>query len=396
MHHFMKNYSYILGTFNITADDLDYMNNYSAVIINTNNDPSVCFCGGYVRELALYYRVYHGYVALIVCLFGVVANILNIVVLTRKDMAIAPINRILTNLATVDMLVMIEYIPFALYEYFVLPEKQKFPYGWAVFVLFHMHFAQLLHTISIALTLLLAIWRYIAIRFPQYSHTWCTASRCRCSIWCCFFFPIIACAPSYLVFGIHEKYIYENGKKDILYHVDAWSYSSNSSVLYQLNFWTLGVVVKLLPCLILTGISCSLIKALYKAKGRKQVLRGYNPCSMTNDDKVSRRPSKSERRADRTTRMLVAILLLFLITEIPQGVLGLMSGIYGDCFFRNCYHNFGEFMDILALLNGAINFILYCSMSRQFRTTFSQLFKPRIMNKWHGTTQQTEIHSTYV
>lgn len=158
----MKNYSYILGTFNITADDLDYMNNYS--VINTNNDPNLCFCGGYVRELALCYRVYHGYVALIVCIFGVVANILNIVVLTRKDMAVAPINRILTNLATVDMLVMIEYIPFALYEYFVLPERQKFPYGWAVFVLFHMHFAQLLHTISIALTLLLAIWRYIAIR----------------------------------------------------------------------------------------------------------------------------------------------------------------------------------------------------------------------------------------
>lgn len=133
----------------------------------------------------------------------------------------------------------------------------------------------------------------------------------------------------------------------------------------------------------------------YRAKGRKQVLRGYNACSMTNE-KITRRPSKSERRADRTTRMLVAILLLFLITEIPQGILGLMSGIFGECFFRNCYHNFGEVMDILALLNGAINFILYCAMSRQFRMTFSQLFKPRIMNKWHQATQQTEVHSTYV
>lgn len=76
--------------------------------------------------------------------------------------------------------------------------------------------------------------------------------------------------------------------------------------------------------------------------------------------------------------MLVAVLLLFLVTEIPQGVLGLLSGVQGECFFRNCYHNFGEVMDILALLNGAINFILYCSMSRQFRTTFGELFKPRI------------------
>ena len=31
-------------------------------------------------------------------------------------------------------------------------------------------------------------------------------------------------------------------------------------------------------------------------------------------------------------------------------------------------------MDMLALLNSAINFILYCSMSRQFRNTFKSLF----------------------
>ena len=57
-----------------------------------------------------------------------------------------------------------------------------------------------------------------------------------------------------------------------------------------------------------------------------------------------------------------------------QGVLGLMSGILGRCFFRRCYQLFGEALDILALLNGAINFILYCAMSRQYRQTFRQLF----------------------
>lgn len=37
----------------------------------------------------------------------------------------------------------------------------------------------------------------------------------------------------------------------------------------------------------------------------------------------------------------------------------------------------GELMDIFALVNSAINFILYCTMSRQFRATFAQLFRPR-------------------
>lgn len=136
-----------------------------------------------------------------------------------------------------------------------------------------------------------------------------------------------------------------------------------------------------------------------RAKGRKQALKNYNQCkniAVMGNGLIPKRPSKSERRADRTTKMLVAVLLLFLVTEIPQGILGLLSGVLGDCFFRNCYHNFGEVMDILALLNGAINFILYCSMSRQFRTTFGQLFKPRIMKKWQPATQQTDVQSTYV
>lgn len=33
-------------------------------------------------------------------------------------------------------------------------------------------------------------------------------------------------------------------------------------------------------------------------------------------------------------------------------------------------------MDFLALLNSSINFILYCTMSRQFRETFFQIFVP--------------------
>ena len=38
-------------------------------------------------------------------------------------------------------------------------------------------------------------------------------------------------------------------------------------------------------------------------------------------------------------------------------------------------------MDILALLNSGINFILYCSMSQQFRSTFQDLFWPKYFDQ---------------
>lgn len=78
--------------------------------------------------------------------------------------------------------------------------------------------------------------------------------------------------------------------------------------------------------------------------------------------------------SDRTTRMLLAILILFLITEMPSGLLALASGILGEEFFQSVYHPLGNILDILALINSGINFILYCCMSRLFRTTFAKIF----------------------
>lgn len=121
-------------------------------------------CGGRLKVLANSYASdYHFYCSVIICLLGIVANCLNIIVLTRKDMASVPINRILTALAWADMLLMVEYIPFTIY-YTMDSEEKAMSYKGAVYALFHMHVTQYLHTTSICLTLTLAIWRFLAIR----------------------------------------------------------------------------------------------------------------------------------------------------------------------------------------------------------------------------------------
>ena len=54
--------------------------------------------------------------------------------------------------------------------------------------------------------------------------------------------------------------------------------------------------------------------------------------------------------------------------------MGILSGLLGNEFFVSCYTPLGELMDMLALTNCMINFILYCIMSRQFRLTFKKIF----------------------
>ncbi|XP_068620576.1 G-protein coupled receptor dmsr-1-like [Battus philenor] len=357
---------------NRTSEGLDFgtliklVDDWRSKLNLTKTENNTCsYCDGSFRELILAYNNIHGYVSLIVCFFGSLTNAINVAVLTRRDLAATPINRLLKWLAVADIFVMIEYVPFSIYRYFILPSQREMPYKWAAYLLFHMHFAQIFHTASICLTLSLAVWRYIAIKHSERNHILCTERRCSIAILSSFMLPPILCIPAFLVFDIHTAIVIEPRGPLILYHVD----SDRDGHLYLINFWVHAVVIKLLPCCILTAISLWLIWEIYNANEHQRKIQ-YNTRTIK---KAGKRQNKADRRANRTTKMLIAVLVLFLVTELPQGVLGLLSGLLGRCFFKGCYDLFGELMDAMALLNGAINFVLYCSMSRQFRTTFRQL-----------------------
>lgn len=99
----------------------------------------------YVCDLSSFYSYYshlHGWISLFVCIFGSIANVLNILVLTRREMR-SPTNIILMGLAVADLLVMIDYIPYAFHFYlYRRSRRDTFTYGWTIFVLFHSNFSQ--------------------------------------------------------------------------------------------------------------------------------------------------------------------------------------------------------------------------------------------------------------
>lgn len=121
-------------------------------------------CGSLADLASVYAENYHIYCAVGVCFLGTVSNSLNVAVLTRKEMAAIPINRILTALAVADIMLMVEYVSFHTYYHLDVSGRRDFPYMGAVFALFHIHFSQVLHTTSICLTLALAKWRYLALK----------------------------------------------------------------------------------------------------------------------------------------------------------------------------------------------------------------------------------------
>ncbi|KAJ8889814.1 hypothetical protein PR048_009318 [Dryococelus australis] len=342
------------------------------------------YCGSNMVAFSEAYRPVHVYVSLLVCVFGSVANTLNIAVLTRREMS-SPTNAILTGLAVADLLVMLEYVPFA--GYTLLPYEQRLSYGWAIFVLFHSNFTQVCHTVAIWLTVILAVWRYVAVAHPQRNRELCGMRTTVRAIASAYLVCPCLCTPLYLAFDVNSRRsVLPGGRNVTLYHVglsalgDARVFGDVS--LQKVNFWVYSVVIKIIPCVTLTVLSLRLVLALVETKKRRRNLQASKT-----PGKKKKVVVEKEKQTDRTTRMLLAVLLLFLITEFPQGILGLLSMFLGERFFSSCYARLGDLMDILALINSAINFILYCSMSRQFRTTFAQLFWPRLLDRWAAVPQ---------
>lgn len=137
--------------------------------------------------------------------------------------------------------------------------------------------------------------------------------------------------------------------------------------------------MRLVPCIGLTVLSLLLVQTMRQAEERRQNLRGKSAATARagkdGGGGGGAGGGGSDRKTNRTTMMLLLVVVLFLVTEFPQGVINLLSGVLPTPGFVNeIYMALGDLLDILALINNGINFILYCSMSKQFRDTFVSVF----------------------
>lgn len=251
-------------------------------------DPSsldVAYCVPSGKVFQGVYTQVHGYIALVICLLGSAANSVNIAVLSRKEMA-SSTNTILTGLAVADLLVMLDYIPFALHLYTGIGiAYNKNSYGWAVFVYFHSIFSQTFHTISIWLTITLAIWRFIAIKFPQKNRTLCNQKNTNIAIGVAYAVCPILCLPIYFAMNIQELNLSAN-ENETISELDVMN-STTSDVtgerayaiqmtenkdLLTAIFWIYSVFIKLIPCVVLSILSVLLILKMKSSDRRRQKL----------------------------------------------------------------------------------------------------------------------------
>ena len=323
-------------------------------------------------EFQQWYAHYHGYVSVVVCAYGIVCNIFNILVLTRKNM-ISTTNYILTGLAVADLLTMVSYVPFALQFYCIhgtQPTPDRNTKEWIYFFLFHINFTVTTHTTSIWLGVLLSVFRYAYVKSATNGSVACTLYRAKVLVGLVYLWSIVILVPNYL--SIKTVSIPEPTTNRTYYDLMGIDTSTlYGDLITRLNFWLHALLIKIIPCALMSIFGFLLVGTMRHTQKRTKRLRRQSTRAQTG------RNRNRAREHARTTRMLVVVIVLFLVTELPQGILALLSGLLPG-FFEAFYVPLGDAMDIIALINNAINFTLYCSMSKQFRQTFLEILCPAI------------------
>lgn len=313
-----------------------------------------------------WYTSWHGYISLVVCLFGIITNVFNIIVLTRKHMN-TPINRVLTWLAVSDILTMVSYVPFAWHFYCVSPSadtsKAKNSLAWMRFLLFYINFSATSHTVSIWLVVVLSVMRFSHIQSPAKGNLTRIRRLIHARIYICVVYAgaVVLLIPNY----ISNKLYPMKRQNDTIYVLEDLKLGTMCArPVVQANLWMYSILAKIVPCALMAIFGGLLLRTLQTTL-RNQVRR-LSSYSLNNH-----RPHDHSM----TTRMLLVVMVLFIFTELPQGILIILS-VSLKGFFDNVYLPLGDLMDIIALVNNAINFVLYCVMSQEFRRTFIALFWP--------------------
>ena len=303
----------------------------------------------------------------------------------------SPTNALLCWLAVADLLTMVPYVPFVIYFYCVYSPydttPEKYTYAWVMYMLFLINFVATTHTISNWLGVSLAAFRFVQLRSTTKGmygqrQMYGTIQKVIVMVYIC---SCIVLIPNYIT-NKTEECIDDKSNKTFYCLRDLKLGTNETKTIVLANVLTYSIVTKIVPCILMTIFSGSLLISLnINGRKRRRRLSAVRPNNNRRDNQQAK-----------TTQMLLVVIILFLVTEFPHGLLILISTTVPN-FYQTVYVSLGDLMDLLALINNAVNFLLYCIMSSQFRSKFLKMYFNKEKNiEAVNNTELTSLRTDYV
>ncbi|EGT47094.1 hypothetical protein CAEBREN_17817 [Caenorhabditis brenneri] len=319
--------------------DLYYMNTYPLNIIN-----------GIVE----FYSKIHVYLLVFFTLLDFFSNISFVIVLLQKELRNSGINVTMTMIAICNFSLVILNLIKELFQQINYLNKT---YVEAVYGRIELYLSLYLSTMSDFLVVEMAFCRVMAL-FSLDSDKWRDRRHAlviSTVLWVIVGITSAAIIPMTTVKMSSYQEVYLTTISDV--------YIENKCIIFRTTVFAFGIGFGLVPC-ILNSIFFLLI--LFK-------LKAYE---------AQRKKNFSRMKSfgiDHSSRMLKAVLIMFLLVKTPEMLLTLFNSLFMIDYYVFILPMVGEFMQVLIIFNASTSFIIYCTMSSQFREVFIRIFVPTVI-----------------
>lgn len=316
-----------------------------------------------------FYHPIHSYLATAVCVFGTVSNSLNMIVLLQKQIR-STASILLIGMAICYIKLDLLHLTLGIHQ--IIYQAHVPTLKWLIFELCTAHSSFALYGLSTWLTVYLAVVRYSQLKDPSANF-----QRHKQTIWNIAVLAVgalLCCVPNMLSVELRPNGIV---RSDVHWHIGESNFSMNlAGYPLKLAFWCSGVLFFLLPSALLFILICLMLPILHNFKTRRRRLR------LSSRNLPGGEPHLS---------LIFSVLVVFLVTNLPQGVLTILCAFLNQSYRENIFDILAEPMELLLLLNISIGLILNCVISSQFRETFLQVFSHSTNHSLLPTEFQSEL-----
>ncbi|XP_065218186.1 sex peptide receptor-like [Planococcus citri] len=339
------------------------------------------FCAAALANFQWYYaKNMLGLIDIPICIIGVIFNIFNMLVFTRRNMK-SPVNLIFTYLSFANLLQLLAFITvtWAYLAYLSEPPTyEDWTYTRASFSMLSEELLNISKRISVYITMMLAIWKYIAVFYPSKESQWCNMKTTRYTLVAGYIICILFVIPEYM-----SHYIKPETAETKNQTITTYKYEKikTDSIMHSASQFIKIVLHELLPSLVLPILGVRLIATLWMKK--------EHPTPSSNVENRTDN-AKTNQQTNRSIIISMIIVAQCLSYAIPLGLLRIAGrmAIKLDLSsaditnYLNCHYSIQVILSLLDCVNKSINFIVYYTMDQDFRATFKSLFNKNNASFW--------------
>ena len=325
---------------------------------NSSND-SICNLSSFERRLFVPNETFRNcsyVVCIIICIFGMVGNILAFLGLRKAKQSSTTF--LLKTLAITDTLFLFVLMNLTINYYIHDGDwrwNSTFGCIYSAFFLSYIWspMAYFTHTITIWIVVLIGLNRYIIVCYPLYAKRYSRVAIYKISMCIIIFVAFVLCGWR----GVFIKVIAVKLQNNLTCYVRTHRFDRSKSIAWLLGGSVDQIVVFVVPFITLLIVTIRLIKALRVAKQRRDRMQ----------------VTSQQNRENTITRTLVVVLIVFTIcqaTLIAQTVVFLYMFVFRTiCFEIN--HLYIDVivpsLNIFLAFNSSINFVIYIVVNKTYR-----------------------------